>query len=187
MFLAASILTTIIAINGGARHLYYLSPSQVSTVVKFNWANQPFAIAVVALGKISAAFLVLRILHGTTVWRKWFLYGSMSITVIAAIVAILILFVQCSPPRALWDAVPGAKCWDASVSSDIQIMYASMYPEASRSKSIALGRANGFVSIGWNAFFDLALALMPITIVWNLHMKLKKKVGLCVVLGLGVL
>lgn len=42
-------------------------------------------------------------------------------------------------------------------------------------------------SPGWNCFFDLALALLPITIVWDLQMQLKKKAALCSILGLGIL
>ena len=40
---------------------------------------------------------------------------------------------------------------------------------------------------GWLAFIDLALALLPITIMWNLQLSLKKKVGISAVMGLGVL
>ena len=40
---------------------------------------------------------------------------------------------------------------------------------------------------GYLAFLNLALALLPITIIWNLQLSLKKKVGLCAVMGLGVL
>ena len=133
----------MLALSGGARHLYYLSPSQISTAVKLDWVAQPFAIAAFGLGKISTAFLVLRILKGATVWRKKFLHGSMGITIVATTVSIVVLFAQCSPPRALWDQVPGAKCWNANVSVDIQIINASMYIEASQCKTIAPGRADG--------------------------------------------
>lgn len=34
---------------------------------------------------------------------------------------------------------------------------------------------------------DMSLALLPITIIWKLHMTVQKRVGLCVLLGLGVL
>lgn len=141
--MAASIVTTLLALNGGARHLYYLSPPQISAAVKLDWVAQPFAIAAFGLGKISTAFLVLRILKGATVWRKKFLYGSMGITIVSTTVSIVVLFAQCSPPRALWDQVPGAKCWSANVGVDIQIINAGMYIETSQCKIITLGRADG--------------------------------------------
>ena len=40
---------------------------------------------------------------------------------------------------------------------------------------------------GWLAFIDLALALLPITIMWNLQLSLEKKFGISAIMGLGVL
>lgn len=40
--------------------------------------------------------------------------------------------------------------------------------------------------IGWLAFMDLALALLPITIIWNLRLNWHKKLGLSVLMGMGV-
>ena len=40
---------------------------------------------------------------------------------------------------------------------------------------------------GWLAFLDLTLALLPITIMWNLQLSLKRKFGISTVMGLGVL
>ena len=36
------------------------------------------------------------------------------------------------------------------------------------------------------AFLDFALALYPITVFWTLQMSLKKKIGVCLLLSLGV-
>ena len=41
--------------------------------------------------------------------------------------------------------------------------------------------------VGWNAFMDFALAILPVSIVGNLKMDMKRKVGLCILLGLGIL
>lgn len=40
--------------------------------------------------------------------------------------------------------------------------------------------------IGWLAFMDLALALLPITIIWNLRLDWHKRLGLSVLTGMGV-
>lgn len=42
------------------------------------------------------------------------------------------------------------------------------------------------IVLGWLAFIDLALALLPITIVYNLQLNWQKKAGLSCLLGLGV-
>ncbi|KAF2236998.1 hypothetical protein EV356DRAFT_530507 [Viridothelium virens] len=164
LFAVCSIITTLLCRSGGARHLYYLSPSQLSTAVRWNWIAIPFGIAAIATGKISTAFLVLRIMGRNGFWRKWFLYFGSAFTAAVSTIAITLTFAQCSPSRALWNpTLPGAHCWDPRVNTDFSIFTAA-----------------------WNAFFDLALALMPITIIWNLQMKLERKVALCTVLGLGV-
>jgi hypothetical protein len=38
-----------------------------------------------------------------------------------------------------------------------------------------------------NIAADVVLALLPATIFWNLNMGLKKRINLCVLLGLGML
>ena len=40
--------------------------------------------------------------------------------------------------------------------------------------------------IGWLAFTDLSLAIIPITIIWDLQLNWHKKVGLSALMGLGV-
>jgi len=40
--------------------------------------------------------------------------------------------------------------------------------------------------VGWLAFIDLALALLPITIIWNLQLDWHKKAGLSILMGFGV-
>lgn len=40
---------------------------------------------------------------------------------------------------------------------------------------------------GYNAMMDLALALLPITTVWNLNLALQKKIALGTLLSLGIL
>lgn len=42
------------------------------------------------------------------------------------------------------------------------------------------------IIIGWLAFIDLTLALMPITIVYDLQLNWRKKVGLSCLMGMGV-
>lgn len=41
--------------------------------------------------------------------------------------------------------------------------------------------------IGWNAFVDTALVLIPITIIGDLKLDVGKRIGLCILLGLGIL
>jgi len=47
--------------------------------------------------------------------------------------------------------------------------------------------ANPLTSPAWSAVSDAALALYPITIVWKLQVPLRTKIGLCILMGFGLL
>ncbi len=132
IFLILTVLTTVLALRGGARHIFYLSTPQIRTVVRLNWMAQPFGIMALATAKISVAFVTMRLLGPQAIWRKWFLYFSMiSVFIINALCSIF-SFVQCDPPRALWEKVPGAKCWDPRSQSDYSIFTSSMCVNAQK-------------------------------------------------------
>lgn len=42
-------------------------------------------------------------------------------------------------------------------------------------------------SAGWLAFSDVALALFPITILWDLKLSMQKKAALSSLMGMGIL
>ena len=121
-------LSTVYVLEGGARHIQYLSQDQLSTVLKFNWIGQPFGIMAAASGKTSVGFMVMRITGPKTVWRKWFLYISVGLYIGISIVASTLVFVQCSPTRALWDfsLAAMAKCWKPMVAADVIILQSGM-------------------------------------------------------------
>lgn len=125
MFLIACILVTVMALGGGARHLYYLSPAELTTSLKLNWTVDTFALVGFGTGKISTALLILRILSPTAKRRKWFLYINICLTIIITFLAVLFTLIQCNPPRALWEKVPGSRCWNPQINSAYQIFSSS--------------------------------------------------------------
>ena len=74
------------------------------------------------------------------------------------------VFAQCDFSAALWDPSDPHRCWDPFVQMYYEVFAGS-----------------------WNAFCDLCLALLPITIVYPLQMSNKKRAGCCLLLGLGIL
>lgn len=167
--LAFSILWTVLGHIGGCRHLYYLEmdPAQAIRASRINWITQPVAIYALATGKVSVAFLILRIM-GKSRWRRAFLiYGAMIASFIFCTIAVILTFAQCRPVTALWNPelvlMEKATCWPPQRQSDFSLFVGS-----------------------WLAFIDLALALLPITIMWNLRISTKRKIGICAVLGLGI-
>ena len=169
--------------NGGARHLYYLDPHQITTAVKYNWMIQPFGIMCIAVGKLAVGFLILRLLDSRSKWRKWFLYITLTITIVTSAVCCVINFVQCSPPRALWEKVPGSSCWNPKVQTD----YALAISSKPASVMMLHIKTDALFGLGWNTFMDFALAIVPVTIIWNLQLDITKKICLCCLLSLGIL
>ena len=167
-----------------------MNPAQAIKASRINWITQPVAIYALASGKISVALLIWRIM-GRSKWRKAFLlYGAMIANVVVCTIAIILTFVQCRPVAALWDpelVVMGkGTCWPPKRQVYFSIFVGSMSDSFHRviTQLLLLTQPN---PVGYLAFLDLALALLPITIMWNLQLSLRKKVGICAIMGLGVL
>lgn len=168
VFLPLTLLLSIFCFSGGTRHIAYLSedPKHTEYLVKMNWIAQPLAICCLGTGKVAVAFLIVRLLNRTSVWRKWSLYTASALTVINTFVMILLTFIQCKNPAALWDEEVRSRttCWDPRVQSSFSIYGASMH-----------------------AVMDFFLAFLPVTLVWGLKMTLRKRIALCGLLGCGSL
>jgi len=168
VFVPLTILVSLFSLNGGTRHLAYLSedPTHMVYVTKLNWIAQPLAIFCLGSGKVSISFLILRLLNRSSVWRKWSLYIAIAWTSINTILMILFTFIQCKNPAALWDASlkKTTKCWDPSVQSSFSTYGAAVH-----------------------AITDFYLAAIPVTLVWGLQTSLGKRLALCALLGCGSL
>ncbi|MCJ1235414.1 hypothetical protein MMC14_003382 [Varicellaria rhodocarpa] len=156
---------TLIISLGGCRHVYYILADQgfngLVDVTRLWTILQPLGVMAVAVGITSVAILILRIM-GRSIWRRRFLYFSIVSTLVISITASVLLFAACKPVKGLWDPLVQASCWSPNINNDITI----------------------FTSC-WNVFMDICLALLPITIFWNLHLSLKKRFVLCILMGMG--
>lgn len=93
---------SVYAANGYARHLYYLTPDQLSNALELNTISRSLCMLSIAIGKISVAFLIERI-AGPKDWRKWLLRVISISVFISAVVTFTLFYAQCQPARALWD------------------------------------------------------------------------------------
>ncbi|CAG8953110.1 hypothetical protein HYFRA_00003307 [Hymenoscyphus fraxineus] len=164
LFMVMTAFVTKLALIGGARHVFYLTPDQIMNATKWSWISQPWGIFLFAPGKASVAFLILRIMGPKTVWRKWLLYFLIVMIFLVNSMGCIITFIQCDPPRALWTPGIPSTCWNPLVQA----------------------RYNYFLA-AWNIMTDVVLALLPTTIFWNMNMNPKKKIALCFLLGLGLI
>ena len=130
LFIPFAIAVTFLVKHGGARHLYYLTPENIEYVLKVDWISQPFNIMSLMSGKMSVAFLILRLLGPSTFWRKWFLYVNIVLNFILGSLTAILTFAQCDPPRALWEGptkLPHAKCWNPTSQLDFSIFSSSRF------------------------------------------------------------
>ena len=128
-----SIFWTIYAVNGYARHAFYLSPHAISEAVKISWVSQSFCILSIASGKVSVAFLIQRI-QAPCRWRTWLLWFiSISVSV-SGVIAVILVYLQCTPYYALWNpqlvAAGTAQCRLQIAVNNYDIVVASMYSVA---------------------------------------------------------
>ena len=122
LYTISAALASVCMAHGGARHLYYLDPEEIASVVKYNFISQPFGAVSSALGKTSVALLLLRIIGPNTVWRKWFIFANLAVYLPVTVLCCIFTFVQCSPTRALWEEVPHSKCWKPDISTNVTIL-----------------------------------------------------------------
>ncbi|KAL8772198.1 MAG: hypothetical protein Q9194_004682 [Teloschistes cf. exilis] len=164
--LTFSVMWSVYAGRGYARHEHYLRPVQRSDAGRLSVISRSCCIMAIATGKISVAFLIQRI-QGPNKWRTWMLRFISISVFITALFAVVFLFAQCQPARALW--TPSmikngtGHCWDPIPVNNYDIVIA-----------------------GYFAFLDFFLAILPVDIVWKLQMARKKKLLLCALLGMGI-
>lgn len=169
---------------GGARHVYYLSQDQILEATKWSWMSQPWGIFLFATGKSAVAILILRILGPTAFWRRLILYFFIVTIFIVNSLGCIFNFVQCNPPRALWTPGLPAECWKPSVQEHYDFFVAGKLDK------IANHATYEFILLtvaAWNILTDVVLALLPVTIFWDLRLTVKKKAALCCLLGLGLM
>lgn len=114
-------LTTYNLLHGGARHTFYLTPGQITVVLKYSFISQYFVFTSILLAKSSVALLLLRIIGPVSTWRKRLIYGTFLLYWATSVVAIVIETVRCSPITSNWEIVPGSTCQNPDVLTGLSI------------------------------------------------------------------
>ncbi|KAL6233762.1 hypothetical protein BDW75DRAFT_251840 [Aspergillus navahoensis] len=146
---------------GLGRHIQYVSenPQNLIGVARYSSISQTLAILACALGKTSFAVTLLRIVIDK--WMSWLLWFIIITMNIVNLLTALFVFVKCEDPRSNWDPSIVSKCWPDYVFTNY---------------SLFVGAYSGLQ--------DFLLALLPWTIVWNLQMKKKEKMGVAFAMSL---
>ena len=174
-----STLWTEIVKNGGGRHAYYLSHEQLTNIARLQTISQPITITALALGKVSVALFLLRLI-GPSRWKRIALQCIMVGATLAALFAIITVFVRCTPFQRSWKKQLSGHCWRPIVGESLTVFIGGKLIH-----DVLLKEANP-----GSAYFcltDLLLAIFPVSIVQELQISLWRKVTLVFLLGSGVL
>lgn len=115
--------------------------------------------------RMSVAFFVGRLFAVTRMVRIW-LYGYTLLMSVSMVVTAIVTFCVCYPDKALWHIQPGSI---TSCSSTTGLNFRNYY--------------NG--SVG--ALSDLLLAITPSYFLFRLHLSMKQKVGLSLLMAVGLI
>lgn len=126
--------------------------------------NQALGILAIALGKL-AIVAFLQQIHGPEHRsRVIMLWGVAISNLIINAITIGMIFTQCTPREKLWNEEMPGTC-DGRL----------------RNQNTAYFQGS------WSAFCDLILALYPVVFFWRVRLNMRVKVGLCILMGLGII
>lgn len=152
-----------IAVSWGfGRHLASLDPVRVVQALKYDYIQQPLHVMSSPFGRISFALFLVEILL-KKITRRGFLYSLMVLQFAVNGATATIILAQCRPVQALWNHEIKGHCLNPRVQE-----YYSLFQGS------------------FNVVTDFILAVFPATFIWRLKMKLRRKIGLMLVLGLGI-
>ncbi|MCJ1347785.1 hypothetical protein MMC31_006014 [Peltigera leucophlebia] len=154
---AATVLATLTPdLNGGSPPTDYLCLI----------LSQQMSVMADAFVKAFIILTVLKPLGSHGIFRRRFLYFSLAVVLLLSIATFIVNFVQCNPPSELWRQVwrqGRALCWNPLIYEDLTTVRNSL--------SVTIG------------FF---IALISLTVIRDLHHEWKFKVGLWILVFLGV-
>ncbi|KAI1656888.1 hypothetical protein F4813DRAFT_362175 [Daldinia decipiens] len=158
-----SVLLTIAVSCGFGKHVNNLSDVEIRNSMKWLYSCKFFGIMNPLFGRISFAFLLSELIPPSRL-RRIFLWTPVGVHFMADFMTVVIVYTQCRPSRGYWDKTIKFYC-----------------------RSPTVEKCGAYVQGSLGSVADLALAVFPCTLFWNLNMHWKQKAILSSIMGLGVL
>lgn len=163
---------------GLGRHHRYLSAYNYAHYLKFDYLDWIQVFATLALSKISICQFLLRLSKFDRLGR--FLQGLIVFIILTHIPLTLLMIFQCHPVHKYWNqSLPGS-CFRKDTVEKIVI---SQGGTCRRCCNVRLPLILAVISI----VTDFIGALFPMFLLWNVDIRFRSKVGLCLLMGLGIL
>ncbi|KAL8933608.1 MAG: hypothetical protein Q9211_005685 [Gyalolechia sp. 1 TL-2023] len=162
--LASQVMIALAVHFGLGKHIKSLDHHQTTMVQTYLWQAQPLQLLANTAGKVAIAALLVT-LHGPRFAKAktisiWTLAG---LQVFIVLIAIALIYAQCTPVPKLWRNDLAGTC-DGRV----------------RNNNFA------YVQGGVSSFVDLALAIYPMFLFWDLRIKFVKKMLLSLLFAFGI-
>ncbi|KAI9665494.1 MAG: hypothetical protein M1831_001636 [Alyxoria varia] len=155
-------LDTVEIHYGFGRHTYYLTLHELKYFAAYAYGEWIQTFFTLMCTKVSLCFFLLRI----PITRRYILplKASIAVLILSNVVITFIWIFQCKPVEGFWDPDIEATC----------LSHQAIY-------NLILSQA--IVSV----LSDFGLALYPVLMLWNIKMNLPNKIGVCIIMGLGVI
>ncbi|OJJ44531.1 hypothetical protein ASPZODRAFT_134612 [Penicilliopsis zonata CBS 506.65] len=155
---------TLSILYGLGQHISVLSTQQATEAMKWAWSNTLVSLFAISGGKF-AVVAFLHQLHGPQDrGKKIFLWTLASSNLIMNTITVGTILGTCMPAAKLWDSSLPGTC-DGGL----------------RNQNCAYFQGS------WSAFVDMVLAIYPAIFFWNVQLQPLVKIGLCVLMGMGII
>ncbi|KIW05016.1 uncharacterized protein PV09_04172 [Verruconis gallopava] len=148
---------------GVGKHVFELTVHQQVTAMKIWYWGENIYIITATVMRIAVGAFLLRIAVKKS--HRSVIYGLLAINFVFNLYFLIFTIFQCTPIRGFWSRAAGE--------------------QADCRTKIAVDST--FASSAISAIIDWVFGVLPVFILWDLNVSTKKKVGLAVIMGLGVL
>ena len=179
---ASMVMLTLGASYGLGLSQTLLSFNDSKMALLYGWVNQLLALIAIGLGKLTMVAFLEQIQGYHTKARSIILWSLAGSNLILNCIAAILMMLQCSPTRLLWEAYAKGGCpWRTR----IQIFGYIQGRECSLQCSWPVANAN---LPAWSAVCDFVLAMYPVTILARVQaFSITTRIGLCVLMGCGIM
>ena len=177
--IGAGLITAEVIGGGLGRHGYYLQPSQLRLFTALGWGDWIQTFITLMFTKISICLFLLRIVDGRKI--RMGIYSLIGCLVLFTTIFTCLFLGICRPLKAHWNIGMEGVCLSDKMIENIVMAQGSMSAQFQVIDLIEL------ILVVLSIVTDLICAAFPIFFLRGLQVKLRTKIALCVLMGLGVM
>jgi hypothetical protein len=164
---------------GYGRHRYYINDEAYAKFAYYSYGEWIQTFATLMWTKVSICLFLLHIPVTKALRRP--LQAAIVILIVSNLVLTLMYILQCLPVNAVWNPKVQGKCFEPNMVVNI------MFAQGGKLSLCPTCECTTHSLSVISAISDFTLAGFPILIIYRLNMSRRTKVGLCMLMGLGVM